>query len=325
MKGKFNLVVKNNKISYDLSIERSITVIQGNSGSGKTYLINLLRDWKANGKDSGVIIKSDCNIEVFDGLTRWESFISELENTIIFVDEGVRYLYSQEFAEHFLLSDCYLVFISRRVFPQINNLPFAVNALLKFETNHSSTPAITTANVIYQDEWENIIPDILVTEDLNSGFEFIIEAYKDAEVQVVSANGNSNVPRKALSYVKENKKVCAIVDGAAFGNYIGQMVKLRKLNVHVFAPESFEWLLLSTKMFSKNPAIVEQLKETYNYCDSKKYITWERFYEHILKIASDEMYGVAYNKKSLDKIFLSEKMLIEVKGMIKGLQVKGEE
>ena len=325
MKGKYNLVVKNNKISYELSLERSITVIQGNSGSGKTYLISLLRDWKANGRDSGVTVKCDCDIEVFDGLTRWESFILELENTIIFVDEGVRYLYTREFAERFLLSDCYLVFISRRVFPQINNLPFAVNALLKFETNHSSTPAITTANVIYQDKWENVTPEILITEDSNSGFEFMSEAYKDAEVQVVSASGNSNVPKKVLSYVKENKKVCAIVDGAAFGNYIGQMMDLRKFDVHVFAPESFEWLLLNTKMFSKNPAIVEQLKETYNYCDSKEFITWERFYEHILKIASDEMYNVAYSKKSLDKIFLSEKMLIEVKEMIKNLQVKGEE
>ena len=324
MKGKFNLAVKNNRISYELSIERNITVIQGNSGSGKTYLISLLRDWKANGKDSGVSVKCECNIEVFDGLTRWESFISELKNTIIFVDEGVRYIYTQEFAEYFLLSDCYLVFISRRVFPRINNLPFAVNALLKFETNRSSTPVATTANVIYQEECENIIPEILITEDSNSGFEFMNEAYKDAGIQVISAGGNSNVPKKALSYAKENKRVCAIVDGAAFGNYIGQMMDLKKFNVHVFTPESFEWLLLNTKMFAKNPVIMEQLRETYNHCDSKEFITWERFYEYVLKTVADEMYNVVYSKKTLDKIFLTDKILEEVKEIIKGLQVKGE-
>lgn len=58
-----------------------------------------------------------------------ESVIARLErlsNTVVFVDEQERFLYSKVFAEAVLNSDCYFVFITRDGLPM---LPYSVNEI----------------------------------------------------------------------------------------------------------------------------------------------------------------------------------------------------
>ena len=43
MKGKYKVIVQNNRLHYELEIRRNITIIQGNSATGKTTLVNMLR------------------------------------------------------------------------------------------------------------------------------------------------------------------------------------------------------------------------------------------------------------------------------------------
>ena len=43
MRGKHRIVIKNNRLHYEFEIKRNITIIQGNSATGKTTLINMLR------------------------------------------------------------------------------------------------------------------------------------------------------------------------------------------------------------------------------------------------------------------------------------------
>ena len=42
MKGKYHIVIQNNKLRYELDIRRNITIIRGDSATGKTKLIQLL-------------------------------------------------------------------------------------------------------------------------------------------------------------------------------------------------------------------------------------------------------------------------------------------
>ena len=46
MKGRHHIVVQNNKLRYELDIRRNITIIRGDSATGKTKLIQLLEDGK---------------------------------------------------------------------------------------------------------------------------------------------------------------------------------------------------------------------------------------------------------------------------------------
>ena len=45
MKGKHKIVVKNNRLHYEFEIKRNITIIKGDSATGKTTLIKIIRQF----------------------------------------------------------------------------------------------------------------------------------------------------------------------------------------------------------------------------------------------------------------------------------------
>ncbi len=51
MKGLHKVIVQNNRLHYEFDIKRNITIIQGNSATGKTTLINMLRQAENLGAD----------------------------------------------------------------------------------------------------------------------------------------------------------------------------------------------------------------------------------------------------------------------------------
>lgn len=44
MKGKYHIVVQNNRLRYELDVKRNITILRGNSATGKTTLINMIQE-----------------------------------------------------------------------------------------------------------------------------------------------------------------------------------------------------------------------------------------------------------------------------------------
>ena len=62
MKGKHKVIVQNNRLHYELEIERNITIIQGDSATGKTTLIDMIRQAFNLGISSG--IEAVCNVPV---------------------------------------------------------------------------------------------------------------------------------------------------------------------------------------------------------------------------------------------------------------------
>lgn len=76
----------------------------------------------------------------------------------------------------------------------------------------------------------------------------------------------------------------------------------------ITAPESFEFVLLHldsiTKYLSKD---LGEIDRTYDFCDSKKYITWERYYEELLTSITLEHLGFSYGKKKLNSYFLNSR------------------
>lgn len=45
MKGSHRVIVESKKVKYDFVLKRNITILTGDSGSGKTVLIDLIRDY----------------------------------------------------------------------------------------------------------------------------------------------------------------------------------------------------------------------------------------------------------------------------------------
>ena len=71
MKGSHRIIVESRKVKYDFVIHRNITIITGDSGSGKTVLIDLIHDYGRYGADSGVFLSCDCPCKVIDS-EDWE-------------------------------------------------------------------------------------------------------------------------------------------------------------------------------------------------------------------------------------------------------------
>lgn len=85
MVGKYDLEVYNHRVHYFLTIQRNITVLQGNSATGKTELIRLINDYNLNGRSSGITVKCKAKCTVLNTVD-WEIRLSAMSGTIVFID-----------------------------------------------------------------------------------------------------------------------------------------------------------------------------------------------------------------------------------------------
>ena len=58
MKGKYEVVVKSRRVQYKFSVIRNITILRGDSATGKTTLIDMIAAYQENGEASGVTVIS---------------------------------------------------------------------------------------------------------------------------------------------------------------------------------------------------------------------------------------------------------------------------
>lgn len=125
MRGKHRIIVQNNKLRYEIVVRRNITIIRGDSGTGKSVLVNLIRTALIEGDESSVVLRCDKPIRILQG-PDWLKDLSSMEDTIIFIDEGSRFVRSQEFAQAVKSSDNYYVLITR---DDLQNLPYSVEEI----------------------------------------------------------------------------------------------------------------------------------------------------------------------------------------------------
>lgn len=154
----------------------------------------------------------------------------------------------------------------------------------------------------------------LVTEDSQAGFTFFSQVSKTRGICCESAGGKSNIlgilQEKLLD--KEQKETLVIADGAAFGPEMAHISQLLRGNVNIklYLPESFEWLLLYADIFNK-PFIRKRLEEVENYIESEKYFSWERYFTDLLmEETKDSPYP--YDKSNLKDFYLQDKVVQKV-------------
>lgn len=127
MKGKYHIVVQNNKLRYELNIKRNITIIRGDSATGKTKLIDLLEQAATLGESSGVEVLCECPCRTLGG-SDWNLVLPNIHEQIIFLDEENKFIKSQQFVAAVKNSDNYFVIVTREDLP---NLPYAVDEIIQ--------------------------------------------------------------------------------------------------------------------------------------------------------------------------------------------------
>lgn len=250
MKGKHRIVVKNNRLHYEFEIKRNITIIQGDSATGKTTLINMLRQAENLGESSGIDVISDVPCKILEG-NNWKIILENSSGNIFFIDEENSFINTEEFASMVKESDNYFVLITRE---NLYNLPYSVDEIYGL---HESGKYNDTRKVYQQmyhiysiEEKFPIEPEKIIVEDSNSGYEFFKNISAKKNIACLSAGGKSNI----FSLIKRQSagEICVVADGAAIGPEMNRLYKetLKKKNIHLYLPESFEWLILSSGLIS---------------------------------------------------------------------------
>ena len=318
MKGKYKVIVRNNKLHYEFEIKRNITIIQGDSATGKTTLINMLRQAENLGESSGVDVLSNVPCRILEGVS-WKLILQNTAGTIFFIDEENAFINTEEFVAEVRGSDNYFVLITRE---NLYNLPYSVEEIygLYASGRYQNTKKIYQQMYrIYSDIQElPIKPELFIVEDSNSGYEFFKAVSDERNLECESAGGKSNIFSK-IKNVK-NREVCVIADGAAIGPEMNGLYEIshKKKNIHLYLPESFEWIVLKSGLIDDRE--IRKILETPElFIDSKKYFSWERFFTNLLIEKTKNSY-LQYRKSAINKTYLHSKNKEKILNCIEAIQ-----
>lgn len=125
MKGTHRIVIQNKRIRYAFEIRRNITIIRGDSATGKTTLVDMIGEYYENGAASGIELQCDKTCVVLGG-RNWRLQLEALRDSIVFIDEGNNFISSKEFAQAAQKSDNYYVIVTRESIP---SLPYSVDEI----------------------------------------------------------------------------------------------------------------------------------------------------------------------------------------------------
>ena len=177
MVGSFHITVSNAAVKYDFTIKRNITIIKGDSATGKTVLIDMIRDSVSNGQDSGVSLNCDIPCRVIEGKI-WEDQLKPINESIVFIDEGNSFVSSYDFAEYVKSGKNYYVIVTRE---KLNNLPYSVSEIygIKSSGKYSNLePVYHETYHIYEEYTHNfsmgdkVTPAITTNSNCQSNKEF---------------------------------------------------------------------------------------------------------------------------------------------------------
>ena len=305
MKGMHRVVVSTKRLKYDFVIRRNITIIQGNSATGKTTLVDMIREAVNNTSGTSVDLVCDKKCFVLDG-TLWKEQLAAVSNSIVFIDEGNEFIKTIEFSKFIQNTDNYYVIVTRESLP---TLPYSVEEIYGINTSGKYGKLEQKFNEFYRiygsDIYkESIHPNTVLTEDSNSGYQFFKSICNDSHIKCESLNGKSNIFQYLNSH--DNENILVIVDGAAFGSEMHRVTELirDKKEIAIYLPESFEWLVLLSGVV-KNSMLNSILESPADHIESKEYFSWERFFTAILIDMTKDSY-LAYKKKNLNSVYLTD-------------------
>lgn len=320
MKGIHKVVVGTKYLKYEFELRRNLTIIRGDSATGKTTLVDMIRTHMNDGESGPVTLNCDKGCYVVEG-NLWKGQLDNIQDSIVFIDEGNEFVKTKDFAGAIQQTDNYYVIVTREGLPA---LPYSVEEVYGIRTSGkygALKQSYRSFYRIYPDSTtENIKPEKILTEDSNSGYQFFDAVCAEHQMQCDTANGKSNV----FSYLKahRNEKILVIADGAAFGpemDRVLQLVQTRE-NLALYLPESFEWLVLSSGIL-KDTEIAQILQTPSGYIDSKEYFSWERYFTALLIEKASGTY-LNYTKKTLNEAYLRDGVKNTILGQMQKVELK---
>ena len=299
-----------------MELYRNITVVRGDSGTGKTTLFNLISEYTRLGAASGVNLSCEKNCITLTDID-WRNQLRNTKDSIVFIDEGDQYVCTREFAEAMMASDNYYVLFVRE---NLHELPYSVEEIYEIKTSGK----YHTLKKIYKSQKGYVYAGtvkgkknfrILLAEDEKSGFQFYENYFSGSGIQCISSAGNSGIYNWLLEHLTE--QIFVVADGAAFGAEMNRVLELQKRfpdNITICLPESFEWMILKSGLI-RSDDLEEMLANTSNYVDSEKYFSWEQFfYKYLVDVTKGTCQK--YTKAKIESFYTIENNMKQIAAVI---------
>lgn len=335
MNGEVNITIQTGTFEFTLKFDRNVSFIRGDSGTGKTYLCELIEQSRI--PDSGVTMSVDRDIPIVvmpvntlnsETSIPWNEKFKKSINTLFIIDEDCDCLTGNPYNLSKVIKNTsnYYVIISRKLFADI---PYSVYNIyeLKVTEKVEYSKVLIRNQRIYKNSVMDITPNLIVTEDSGAGYLFFTLA---TNVAVQSAKSKTKVQRVLVGLLNQHKNnILLVVDGAAFGPEIEKVKKViddSEANVVLYMPESFEWLMLNSLQFSTDAVIQLKLIDYINLIDYTKFFSVERYFTSAFTEACEEL-GFTYNKseQSLPEVLLSRDNMSHLLKMIPNIKFSTEE
>lgn len=144
MKGVHHIIVTSKGLTYNIVLERKITIIKGKSATGKTTLVEMISSWRRKGSNLKVSVKHDAKkLIVLDGTPELEDLLLKEHGCIFIADEGDVDLGDKGFCDLVDHSDNYFILISR--LGCIAGLTYAISSIVELKTEKHGNVYYTSA------------------------------------------------------------------------------------------------------------------------------------------------------------------------------------
>jgi hypothetical protein len=146
MSGIHHIAFENRRVRFDLTISEKFTIIRGDSGTGKSTMISMIRAFEALGDGSGISLESSQPCTVLES-PRWKGILASVHESIVFIDTGAPFVTETEFAaaaEH--SSDCFVIVTRER----LGNLPQDSTGIYGLRRSQSRPETGKACNEMYR-------------------------------------------------------------------------------------------------------------------------------------------------------------------------------
>jgi hypothetical protein len=282
------LDVKADNLTWSIPIKRRITIIRGDSGTGKTTLVDIISDNDSN----AATVSFPLQISVVTTGT-WEDVMATAVNRLIVFDE-LEAVTTSKFAnlikETENKGNYYLIFSRENIGTEsYSMLNIAVSSILRFVTSNDGLNH-------YTEEYYNLLNtgaddkycDKVVIEDRLAGKQFFKCIFGK---NIIAAGSKSQIVPTIFELLSNNPCcIYVVVDMASFGchmdSFYDEILYFYGNNV-CFDPryECFEELLANTNYGRKLPIVNDELADVYTFAN--KFISWEVYFEDLISRATN--------------------------------------